>query len=391
MKSSEQSSSAEGARPPIADARDEHEICALFEDMLRLRLAEDSSKAKEVQLTDEGLRRLASSNLINRVFRSWYQLNWLYDTWHDLFVGATFRQEFSACRKDIWEGKAMLSVRLSPEPPFAIEPRLVGRDELDEANGAFMFGLRQLEDRPDGVVAPNFDPDFRQFAASLVNIKSEAEAMPSYRLDDKPDWLVYWRLFLEMAASTIAKSVDPKLSVSEQERLTAEISELINAAADIQNSGKMQYILTDHLCDAIWYELRKLDTTLKPFDEAPVPESQEQFTERTRNEREAHSMIVFYRLAYLLDAHFLFPADRYFNAVEIVWQDQDLFTQNLFVMCDLINNNKREMKPRKDADKYLEQFFANMGVSDNITNIEHIWFNPPTCFRFHDWALDIVR
>lgn len=391
MKRSERSSSADQARPPIYDARDEREICALFEDILRMRLAEGNPEDGELQLTDEGMRRLVESNLTNRMFRSWYQLNWLYDTWHELFPGATFRQELSACRKDICEGKEMLSVCLSLEPPFAVEPYLVGRDELEEAGGAFLFGLRQLEDRPDGVVAPNFDPDFRQFANSLVNIKAEAEKLPSYRLGDKPDWFVYWRLFLDMAATAIADFLDPKLSLFERNQLTREISELLQAAADFQKNGKMQYVLTDYLCDAIWHELRKLDATLKPFDEAPIAESEKQFVEQVKNETEAHSMTVFYRLGYLLDAHFLFPADRYFNAVEIVWQDQNLFMQNLFMMSYLLNDNKRTLEMKDDVDVSVRQFFANAQVSGSVTDMKYIWLNPPTCFRFHDWALDIVR
>ena len=65
-----------------------------------------------------------------------------------------------------------------------------------------------------------------------------------------------------------------------------------------------------------------------------------------------YSLNVYYNLGNLLDELLLFPADRYFGAVECVWTDKMNFMNDLAVGIYLLNNN---LKPPSLSVKLSEE------------------------------------
>lgn len=393
----------------INDPRNEAELCELFGDLLFFRFGDETQTGVEkdfregLVLTREGEASLQKRNLINRIFRAWYQTNWLNTDVSDDFAGSTPRQELAAKYKDIEKGEAMLSVVMeeyirSPltggdgNPHIEAIPKIFSKEALEKHGGAFMYGLSELETHKEGVVAPNYDPQFREFANMLRKIKAYAESLPSYALADMPDGLIYWRLFIENAVSGILSSLYPNDTDKQGfSKLCNTFSAIIFGHAGFQKDGKYDYIIFDHLFGNLWYALSEYDTTLISYKDVLDATSEDKVGElEAGNEMINHSRITFYLLGYLFDEKFLFPADRYFNAVEIVWQDKMTFMQNLGTSCFLFNKDKEILEPPKDISADMREAYKRYKIQHTAGNIYNIWFNPSTAFRFHDWVLKIM-
>lgn len=371
----------------------ENQLCALFSDLLFMRFKDndstvsDNQKRGKMRLSPKGERSLQKQNLINRIFRVWYQINWLNEDWSDDFKGATPRQELAANLPDIGTGEAMLSVALEyliPSPLIGgtgkerieVVPLLFESQEIEKNGGVFMYGLSELAKNPKGVVAPNYDPGFRDFASKMRKIKTKAESFPSYALYDMPERIVYWRLFIEQAVSGILSSLGLPIKKKYIPELHDTLSTLLMGHAGAQKDGECEYIFVDQILGHFWQALSSYDTGLRPYNEVIAPTSEKELQAERRNDESMHSRATLYLLGYLLDEQFLFPADRYFNAVEIVWQDKMHFIQNLSTVYYLLNNDLKTIEPQKGSDPMMQEEYKRFSMEYTAFNIDRIWFNP---------------
>lgn len=376
--------------------RSEAELCALFSDLVFMRYDQGLSHA---ELSAGGRQTLLTSNLINRIFRAWYQIAWGDTSWNDAFAGETPRQELSALYPDIENGKAMLSVVLTEfiSSPYMgncgvgtrleATPKLFTEKDLQRVGGAFLYGLAELKIHNDAIVAPNYDPGFRIFAERLQQIKAMAESLPSYALRDLPDEVVYWRLFIEDTSFSILSSLPLIMRDNDRERLRNEFVTVLLGAMGMQKDGEVEYFSIDTLFGHFWTLFSHYDHELVSYKQVlrdSLPSDRKRGKKSTRLDR---SRAVLYRLGCMFDEKFLFPADRYFNAVEIVWQDKKTFMNNLYVTIDTMNKNTTHAEFKDEPDPKLRELF---NVTHTMGMLENLFFNPPTCFRVYDWALAIV-
>lgn len=384
------------------DPRDEYEMCSLFGDLLFMRLDRDisnESHQRGLQLNAAARQKLIGSDIINRVFRSWYQTTWGNTDWRDDFAGNTPRQELSAFRPDIGTGDALLSVALEEKilSPLSGDgtggarleaiPRLFTRDALSVAGGAFMYGLHELEKNKRGVVAPNYDPDFRRFAQKLERVKQFAESLASYNLADLPPETVYWRLFIDHAIADVLSFLPLSLDEKPQMRLHGDMVTILMGAMGLQKDGEFDYISIDALFGYFWHAISRCDRTLLSYADV-MSNSRDDIGKRMENERSAHSQAMLYRLGHAFDEHFLFPADSYWGAVEIVWQDKITFMNNLGVTLHLLTHPRfaeKEKMSKSDRKRY-----TMFGMEHTLNAVSGMWFNPPTCFRVHPKGLTII-
>lgn len=381
------------------DPRSEQEMCLLFNDLLFMRLGYHTSDGEHgSHLSAEGQRKLVASNVVNRIFRSWYQTNWGNTDWHDDFAGHTPRQELSAYRPDIGTGDALLSILLeekilSPLSGDGTGGMQVGammhlftRSELDSAGGAFLYGLHELVKNERGIVAPNHDPDFHRFAKHMQRIKEMAESLPSYALGDMPLEVIYWRLFIEQAVVGLIAFLPLSLDEEQRSRLHTDLVTILMSAIGLQKDGEYEYILIDTLFGYFWQAISRYDRVLLPYSEM-LARRTEDVGAMMKDAGAAHSQAMLYRLGFAFDEHFLFPADSYFGAVEIVWQDKMTFMNNLAMAYHLVNHDQssEDMSTEANSERY-EMF----GIQHTAHTLDTMWFNPPTCFRVFDKALTIV-
>lgn len=375
------------------EPRNERALCALFSDMIFTRFEKGLSRAK---LSTQGEQNLLASNLINRIFRAWYQITWGDRNWTDAFIGETPRQELSAKYPDIESGDAMLSVALEK---FIMSPyvgneevgtqlevvsKLFTKKDLRSAGGAFLYGLAELNKHEKGVVAPNYENGFRSFAERLQKIKVMAESLPSYALRGTPDEIVYWRLFIEDAASNILASLPLTIRKGDRHKIYEEFTTTLLGSMGLQKDGEFEYCEIDTLFGFFWELFSRYDHELIPYEEMLGRDSAPSDKGSRPLDR---SRALLYRLGYAFDEQFLFPADRYFNAVEIVWQDKMTFLTNLYATIGMLNNNETKASFDEKTDPILREMFD---VTHTTGTLENLFFNPPTCYRVHDWALSIV-
>ncbi|GEM_PF-6644142 len=399
--------------PPIDNPRSYEEVVQFFDEMLFNRLKpkaggknrEDDQKPQALDLTSVGLEEMRKSNALNRIFRCWLQLNWLKDDFSRHFAGCTFRQELAAGYEDLSRGRAMLAVQLeetTPSPYYGTAdtrvnklnrravPQYFTEQELDDAGGCFLYGLRQLENGSSDIVAPNFDPEFATYAYRLKKEKEYIEALPSFAMKGRSAEIIYWRIAIEQAAMALIRELEPELGFERSGYLQRDFTAILMGLAGIQKDGETDYISVDQTIGYLWEALSGYDDQLVSYqtiiEAIEIPKFIEELD--SQDEMIKHSALVLMLFGYLLDKHFLFPANWYFNALEVVSQDKTTFMQNLAGFYQLCNNRMQPPVSSFDAEK--EGIMQKMGLEKVITDPWEIWYNPPTCFRFHNWALEIV-
>jgi hypothetical protein len=86
-----------------------------------------------------------------------------------------------------------------------------------------------------------------------------------------------------------------------------------------------------------------------------------------------------------MDSDVLFPLDRYFNAVEIVWQDKETYIHTLSVLYAMLSDGSARVPfariPKHDL---VGRAVREAELATRTDRIERMWFNPCTCFRLLD-------
>ena len=396
---------ADHPRDFISEARSLDELCYVFESIALGRHDRiDPSLASEpesaiLRLSPEGEKELIDKHVINRVFRAWIHATWIFDDWHEEFSGATPFQALSVGDQDIWMGEAMLSVSLERRvvsdvlrgggaaEQLTIIPQYFDREVLARSGGAFMYGLREMERHKEGVVAPNFDPQFRDYAIRVRLVKQMAESLPSYALSDMDDGQVYWRLSFEQAASRIVADLYRNFDLKVQAAIAKDVDSVLMSALVAQHEGKVEYVVIDHLFEPLWEILAEHDSRLVSYDRV-LRAKDSNFKKDMKDPDFAHSTAVLYKLGFFFDDMFLLPADRYFNAVEIVRQDKETFINGIVNLYQILNKAPRSPLEERGPAPYpnWDEFKHERSVEDVLG----MWSNPPTCFRFHPWTACIL-
>src|SRR3989338_6689661 len=113
----------------------------------------------------------------------------------------------------------------------------------------------------------------------------------------------------------------------------------------------------DELFYNVWRICQDFDSKLLPLDKILVRDART-IPKILELENGEYSFSVYYNLTNLLDELFLFPADRYFGAVECVWIDKEKF--------------------------------PGININEKATDIYRLWFSPPTAFRILPRTLEFM-
>jgi len=252
-----------------------------------------------------------------------------------------------------------------------------------------LYGLDQLEKKKDGVVAPNFDPDFREFAEKMKKEKDFMSSFSSFNLHKFSEETIYWRIFIDDAAMAIVRRVQPKLSKTDSSYACMKISNIISGLAGYQKDGELDYIMVDDLFKYIWQVFREYNSSLFSYEYFISEEYYKDYDKNLEDEEKSKSISALYLLGYAIDEHFLFPADRYFNAVEIVWQDKTLFMDNIAILYQILNNDMKLPDP-SPSEKAADKIYEELDIENTVYDPKSSWINPATCFRFHNWTLETL-
>ena len=364
--------------------RNEKEMCELFEDLLFMRTEKFSDFPKsegdeKYKITEQGLALLAKRGVINRIFRRWFQTTWGWRNWTDHFEGETPRQELNAWYPDFSEGRMMLSVEMvRKEGDWKIEPRLFKVADLKE--GPVVFGIQETQKQKNGKILtpPSYDPGFRAFGKYLHTVEEYAKKVKSYSPPLSREE-TYWKLFVFQVGPQLVARMPLNLPQKSRMKLSVIFHEYLDSCFLSQSSKLDDFLSIDTIISDLWNILRAHDKKLLDYG-TMNPEDEEDIAQHLHERGYLYSTRAFYLLGHLFDELILFPLDRYFNSVEIVWTSKENFLGSFATTIELLNNNLKlpKMEYHDKTEKKAAEF---MNLDDTALVLERLWFAPPTCFR----------
>ena len=365
--------------------RNEYELCGLFEDLLYMKtekfspeLEQESEKLK-LKLNNQDMALLDKTGILNRIFRKWFQTTWLYEGESKHFKGATPRQELVKLYPDLENGWDFMSIKPSKRNgEWHIYPCYFSKKWLEEEKNVFEFGLKNLKKGKDKLVEPQLDCEFRVFVDWLSQTEKVAKKInPKMKFEN--DFTKYLMLFFETAPSNIILNCGINLTKEKFAKTSFELRNYLFWLFENQPQGKDNYWNIDDVFFNCWRILKKADNNLLPYQE--IVNIEDRVKKIKSNKLLQKSAEVLYRLGVTFDRYFLFPLDRYFGGIEVVWTDQQSFLTNLAVTINLLKNN---LKIERDLE--AEKQFLDIG--DIAYDIRYIWFTPSTSFRFLESITD---
>ena len=362
--------------------RNEYEMCGFFEDLLFMKtekfspeLEQESEKSK-LKLNDKETALLDKTGILNRIFRRWFQITWLYEGNSKHFEGATPRQELANLYPDLDQGWDFMSVKLTKDDKgWEISPCYFSKKWLEEEKNVFEFGLKNLKNNKNELVEPQLDCEFEVFVDWLSRAEKVAKKINPERMKFENDFIKYLMLFFETAPSNIVLNSKMNLTPEKLAKVSWELREYLFFLFKNQPRGKDNYWDIDDVFFNCWNIFRKADKSLVSYKD--IISIQSRVRRIKENESLQKSAEIMYRLGVTFDRYFLFPLDRYFGGVEIVWTDKQAFSNELVLTINLLKNN---LKIKRDFK--AERKFLNIG--DIAYDIRYIWFAPSTSFRFLD-------
>lgn len=367
--------------------RDIYEVAELFEDLLFMRtgkFSEPDPQEKPFVLNKDGIELLGRLGIAGRIFRRWYQTTWGWDNPSKCFAGETPRMELARYHKGLVDGSAYVGLQLvkSESKGAKIVPSIY-EEEIQSAGGVFPMGLGFLPSTTEArrnfnqLPPPNFDPEFKNFASLIEVIGSEIEREEIEELPQNVEERA-WQIFWPNVCMEILLNCELKIPHDALIAASSVFRSIVEYAIKEEGNSPDDYVDFTRLFDALWNFFRELDPRLLPIEEVATQDHQKttKLMNRTNGPR---SLKVFYNLGNLLDELLLFPADRYFGAVECVWTDKMNFLQDLATSAYLLNHDLKMSYPKK-LNKEQKKFWAT-GIEQKATDIYRIWFSPPTCFR----------
>lgn len=345
--------------------RNEYELCEFFQIILFGRIEEFSPKpptknAKQFSLSDEEIERLYKTGIVNRIFRKWFQTNWLYEGDSSHFSGSTPRQELSRLYPNLVNGGDYMSVELEKNNNgWKVAPRYYSKELLRQNNGVFEFGRDQLKNKEAGLTGPQFDCEFEAFVEAFKLFSSKTDSLS---LKD----------FIEFASGNIILNSGINLGENKFMRLKDNFCECLNWIIKHHPQGEDNFLDTDKAFFNLWEILRVSNKKLLPFGN--LIKNIELDEERMENDFEYQkSEEILFNFGTAFDRYFLFPLDRYFGMAEIVWTEKETFISDMGITIELLKNNfKFKQPPTSGKFPNLDNFFQDM---------RYFWFSPPSSFR----------
>lgn len=362
--------------------RNEYEMCGFFEDLLFMKTEkfspelEPESEKLKLKLNDKDTALLDKTGVLNRIFRRWFQTTWLYEGKSSHFKGETPRQELARLYPDLENGWDFISVKLKKEnEEWNIVPRYFSKRWLEEEKNVFEFGLKNLKNQKDELVEPQLDYEFKVFVDWLSRAEKVAKKIRPERMKFENEFIKYLMLFFETAPSNIVLNCKMNLSPEKFGKVSWKLREYLFLLFKNQPPGKDNYLDIDDVFFNCWNILRKADKNLLKYEE--VIDIKDRVKKIRQNKLVQKSAEIMYRLGVAFDRYFLFPLDRYFGGVEVVWTDKQAFLNELAVTINLLKNNLKIKHNFTMERKFLD-------IGDITYDIRYIWFAPSTSFRFLD-------
>jgi len=361
--------------------RNEYEMCGFFEDLLFIKtekfLPEIGPESEELKLklTDKDAALLDKAGVLNRIFRRWFQTTWLYEGESKHFKGATPRQELTELYPDLENGWDFMSVKLTKSSEqWKVAPRYFSKKWLEEEKNVFEYGLKNLKDRKEGFVEPQLDCEFEVFIDWLSLAEKVARKIsPKMKFDN--DFVKYLMLFLEMAPANIILNCKMDLTKEKFGKASIELRNYIFYLFKNQARGKDNYWDIDDVFFNCWNILREVDKGLVSYKN--IIDLGDRAKRIRENKLLQKSAEVLYRLGVAFDRDFLFPLDRYFGGMEVVWSGKQAFLNELAITINLLKKNLKIERNFETEKRFLD-------IGDIAYDVRYIWFAPSTSFRFLD-------
>src|SRR3989344_869442 len=374
--------------------RDEREMCSLFEDLLFMKTEKFVKRPRDqspVAISERGKTLLGNIGITSRIFRRWYQTTWGNGGNSRYFLGETPRQELSVHYPDLAGGHAYMNVELVMAEEPKIIPHFFTKDEVKKYGGVFSMGRDVFADyakkhqKLNRLLAPHFDPEFRHFLSNIERVGGEIIGANIMQFPQDTE-ARFWKIFWQDATISYALNLELDLPRKDVIEISAFFHSLFGYTVANQGNGSDDFINFDNMFQACWDILLRFDKRLLPSDEiVNLKERCGNFDALMNIKDGPYSLAIWYNLANLFDELILFPADRYFGAVECVWTDKQNFLNDLLITYELLNNNLK-IKYDQGFTKEQKRFLA-AGIEKKATDIYRLWFAPPTAFRFLPRAL----
>ncbi|MDI6592104.1 MAG: hypothetical protein QME61_04230 [Patescibacteria group bacterium] len=360
--------------------RNEYEMCGFFEDLLFMKTEKFSPELDQepeksaLKLNNKDIALLDKTGILNRIFRRWFQTTWLYEGDSKHFEGSTPRQELAQLYPDLKEGWDFISVKLGKKnEEWKVVPRYFSKKWLEEEKDVFEFGLKNLKNQKSELIEPQLDCEFRAFIDWLSLAEKVAKKIRPERMRFENNFIKYLMLLFETAPANIILNCRMNLTKEKFAKASFELREYLFWLLENQSWEKDSYWGIDDVFFNCWNILRKADKNLLSYKE--VVKSSERVKKIKENKLLKKSAEVLYRLGVAFDRYFLFPLDRYFGGMEIVWTDKQAFLNELAVTINLLKNNLKIKRNLKAEKEFLD-------IGDIAYDIRYIWFAPSTSFRF---------
>jgi len=371
-------------------SRDMYELSEFFEDMLFMRTEKflPDVTDREIHLSNTGLQLLGNLGITGRIFRRWYQTTWGWDSPSKYFQGETPRMELAGRYQNLTTGDAYVGVQMVQDElsnDVKIVPAMYNKQEIDQAGGIFALGQSFLPTMKDArykfhlLPAPNYDPGFKEFVTAMEEIEGDIKREKIERLPENIEERM-WRVFWSDACISIPLNCELKLSRENLIEMSSVIRIILELAIKEQKNTPAGYIYIDQVVAILWDMFREFDRRLLSMEDL-TNQNSKSISSIVNKLNGPYSMNVFYNLNNFLDELLLFPADRYFGAVECVWTDKSNFMDDLAMTISLLNNDlKSPLSPAKLTQEQ-KKFYQNTNIEEKVTDIYKIWFSPMTCFR----------
>lgn len=379
----------------IAEPRDENEMVELFEDLLFMRtekfLGREAGK-KDRDISSKDIDLLGTLGITGRIFRRWYQTTWHY---HDFapkhFSGMTPRQELSIRYPALSTGQAYIStelVKMSTGPK--VLPHFFTQNIIESVGSIFSYGKNELsrQKAPEGetiLVSPSYDVGFKEFVSRMEEIEQD---LKKYKITTLPEDSEnrYWQIFWQDVPLTLALNSELDLPRKKIIELSVSFRFLFEAFAKRQGRNSGDFLSFDELFYNLWQICHNFDPKLLSLEEL-LFRNESAIPVILKMKNGVYSLSVYYNLTNILDELFLFPADRYFGAVECIWTDKESFLRDLMMTTQLLKNNLRlPSLEGKDLPRYPE-----LNIEEKTTDIYRLWFSPPTAFRILPRVLEFIK
>lgn len=318
---------------------------------------EDVRRNAPISMLERGdFVRLHQEGILDRMFRRWMQTNWSWRQWTTKIKGETPRQELGISHPGLQDGTATIALRCEEQNGVpSVIPTLL---DVGRGNALFLSGVQRGR-FPSSVPTDTERRDDAEFASFLAWMRRGGGLT-----DIENDPYAPWRWFLNNVSTQLVAALPLIVGHAERMRLAEEIRFFLHTAVKAQGVHLDDFIFFDELFYATWEALRTCE-------KIPTLDAlQAQIVEERHKHTMDHAKRLLFFLGKFFDKYVLYPADRYFGALEIVWTDQASFVGDLAAISAVW----------KERQPIPEDTASDPMLVDTVQPAE-LWFSPCTAFR----------